>query len=229
MVIEGLFGVVENLVTFVLQVNEILSLGIFFLVGFSFLDHIIDLRLGETTGRLDNDVLSLTGTLILGSNVDQTRLIDIEDNFDLRNTLRGRGDISKIELTEELVLSNHGSFTLEDSDGDDGLVVGSSGENLRLLGGDGGISFDHLGHDTTVSFNTQSKGGNVEKDDILESTTEDGTLDGSTASDGFIGVDGFVGLLVEEVGDDLLDHGDTGRTTDQENFVDLILGETGVL
>lgn len=54
-------------------------------------------------------------------------------------------------------------------------------------------------------------------------------MDGSTTSDGFIGVDGFVGLLVEEVGDDLLDHGDTGRTTDQKNFVDLILGKTRIL
>jgi len=166
--VKRFFSVVENLITFVLQINEISSLLIFFLVSFSFTDHFFHLSLGETTRRLNNDVLHLTSTFVLSSDVDETRLIDIEDNFDLRNTLRSRGNISKIELTKELVLSNHGSLTLEDSDGDNGLVISSSRENLRFFSWDGSISLYHLSHDTTVGFNSESKRGNIEKNDVLD-------------------------------------------------------------
>jgi len=38
---------------------------------------------------------------------------------------------------------------LEDSDGNGGLVVSSSGEDLRFFGGDGGVSGDHFGHDSS--------------------------------------------------------------------------------
>jgi len=55
-------------------------------------------------------------------------------------------------------------------------------------------------------------------------------LDGSTVSDGLIGVDGSVGFLsVEEVLDELDDLGDSCGTTDEDDFVDLSLGHAGVL
>lgn len=49
-------------------------------------------------------------------------------------------------------------------------------------------------------------------------------MDSSTVCNSLIGVDGFVGLLaVEEVGDELLDTRDTGRTTNKDDFVDVRL------
>ena len=61
-------------------------------------------------------------------------------------------------------------------------------------------------------------------------TGEDSSLDGSTVGNSLIGVDGLVGLLaVEEVGDELLDLGDTGGATDQDDLVDWRLVDLGVL
>lgn len=52
---------------------------------------------------------------------------------------------------------------------------------------------------------------------------KDGSLDGSSISDGFIGVDGSVGFFVEEVLDELDDFGDSGGSSDQDNIMDLVL------
>lgn len=133
-----------------------------------------------------------------------------------------------------MVILGHGSFTFEDLNEDTGLVISISGEGLGLLGGDGGVSGDEDSHDLTSSFDTHGKGGNVEKEDVLDvfgsRTSQDSSLDGSTVSDGFIGVDGSVGFLtVEEFLDKLDDLGDTGRTTDEDDFVDGVLGHTGIL
>ncbi len=52
----------------------------------------------------------------------------------------------------------------------------------------------------------------------------------STVGDGLIGVDGSVeGLAVEEVREHGLDLGDTGGTTNENDFVDLALAGVGVL
>jgi hypothetical protein len=46
-------------------------------------------------------------------------------------------------------------------------------------------------------------------------TRKNGSLDGSTISDGLVGVDAFVKFLaVKEVGNEFDDTGDTGGTTD---------------
>jgi hypothetical protein len=80
--------------------------------------------------------------------------IDIESDLDLRNTLGGRGNSNEVEVTEELVVSDKFTFTLVDLDFDGGLTVSSGRECLALLGRNGGVSGDELGHDTTESFNT---------------------------------------------------------------------------
>ena len=49
---------------------------------------------------------------------------------------------------------------------------------------------------------------------------EDSGLDSSNNDDGFVGVDGLVQLLaIEEVTDELLDAGNTGRSANEDNFV----------
>lgn len=58
---------------------------------------------------------------------------------------------------------------------------------------------------------------------------EDSSLNGSTVSDGLIGVDRLVGFLsTEEVGDELLNSGDTSGTSDKNDFVDGLLVDLGV-
>lgn len=59
---------------------------------------------------------------------------------------------------------------------------------------------------------------------------ENGGLDGSTVGYGLIGIDGSIGLFsVEEILDELDDLGNSGTTTDQDDFVDGALSHTAVL
>lgn len=60
-------------------------------------------------------------------------------------------------------------------------------------------------------------------------TAENGGLDSSTIGNGLVGVDALVGLLaVEEVRHELDDAGNTGRATNEHDFVDIGLVNLGV-
>ena len=64
----------------------------------------------------------------------------------MKNTTRSRGDARELGLAEEVVVLGPSTLTLVDLDQDTGLVVGVGREDLRLLGGDGGVTFDESGH-----------------------------------------------------------------------------------
>lgn len=68
----------------------------------------------------------------------------------------------QVEVAQQFIVSSHFSFSLEDSNGNDGLVVRSSRVNLTFFGGNGSISGNHLGHDSSECFNTQTEGGDIE-------------------------------------------------------------------
>mmetsp|Transcript_63863 Transcript_63863/g.73238 ORF Transcript_63863/g.73238 Transcript_63863/m.73238 type:complete len:178 (-) Transcript_63863:964-1497(-) len=102
------------------------------------------------------------------------------------------------------------------------------GEGLRLLGGDNGVSGNDLSEDTTDGFDTQGQGSDIEQQNTTNSLirfrSQDTSLNGSTIGNGFIRVNTSVGFLsVEEVLDQLLDLGDSGGTTNKNNFVDISL------
>lgn len=126
------------------------------------------------------------------------------------------------------------AFTLEHLDKDTGLVVGEGREDLGLLGGDGGVAGNELGHHTTSSLDTQGERGNIEQQDLVGGlgagvTAENSSLDSGTVGNSLIGVDGLVGLLaVEVVGNELLHAGDTGRSTDEDDLMDLGLVDLSV-
>jgi hypothetical protein len=128
----------------------------------------------------------------------------------------------------------HTTLTLEDLNEDTGLVVSVGSEGLGLLGGDDGVSGDKNSHNTTSGLDTLGKRNDIEEEKILNLlgllTVEDSGLDGGTISDGLIRVDGSVELLaVEEVGEHLLNLGDTSGTADKDDLVDLGLGDISIL
>src|SRR5690606_34286666 len=123
------------------------------------------------------------GGFILGSDVHNTVGINIEGDFNLRDSSGGRRNAGEIELTEEFVINDHFSFTLEHSDADSCLVIGSSRVGLGLLGGHGGVSGDHLGEDSAQSLNTEREGSDVQKKQILNVSLQDTSLNGGTNSD----------------------------------------------
>merc|ERR1712018_136679 len=144
------------------------------------------------------------------------------------------GDAFEVELAEQVVVTGHLTFALVDLDEHTWLVVSVGREGLLLLGRDACVPGDEDGHDTASGLNALGERGDIEKEEVLDLlgalTGEDGGLDGGTISDGLIGVDRSVELLaIEEVLEHLLDLGDTGGATDEDDFVDLRLGDVGIL
>src|SRR5258705_3782615 len=104
--------------------------------------------------------------------------------------------------------------------------------HLRLSSGDDGVTGDELGENTTSSLDTKCKRTNIDEDDLFGSNFagEDTTLDGSTVSNGLIRVDTLGRLLAAEVLlEKLLNLRDTGRTTNKDDLVDILLFDIGVL
>jgi hypothetical protein len=212
------------------------SLGLILLfVLLSVSQHALDLLLGKTALVVgDDNLVGLAGTLLESGDVHDSVGVKVEGDLDLRNTTGRRRDAGELELAHEVVVLRAGTFTLEDLDEHTGLVVGEGREGLGLLGGDGGVTLDERGHDTTSGLNTEGERRDVEKKDLVGGlgrgvTRQDSGLDGGTVGNGLIGVDGLAGLLaVEEVGDELLDLGDTGGTTDKDDLVDGGLVDLGI-
>jgi hypothetical protein len=219
----------------VLGLNSLLDLLVLVLELLSLLHHLLDVLLSKATLVVgDGDLLGLAGSLVHGVDVQDTIGIKIEGNLNLRGTTGSWGDTLKVELTEEVAVLGHTTLTLEDLDEDTGLVVSVGGEGLGLLGGDDGVSGDEDGHDTTGGLDTLGKGNDVEEEEILDLlgllTVKDSSLDGGTVGNGLVGVDGSVkSLSVEEVGEHLLNLGDTGGATNKDNLVDLGLSDIGIL
>mmetsp|Transcript_24074 Transcript_24074/g.27775 ORF Transcript_24074/g.27775 Transcript_24074/m.27775 type:complete len:141 (+) Transcript_24074:592-1014(+) len=127
-----------------------------------------------------------------------------------------------------MVVLSHGSLSFEDLNGDRLLVVLVGREGLRFLGWDDSSSWDDLGHHSSDSFNTKGKWSDVDDEhsfSFLRSfSTKNSCLDCSTVSDSFIRVDSSVWLFsVEEIFNELLNLGDSCRSSDKNNLIDVTL------
>ena len=226
---EGLLGFVDRGVQVVLDLDGFSLLLVLVLHLLGGLDHSVDFVLRQASGGLDDHRLVLVCGLILGGDLHDSVGVDVEGHFDLGEPSGSRGDSDQLELAEELVVVGHLSLALEDSDRDLGLAVGGSGENLGLLRGNGGVPVNDAGEDSSESLESEGQGSDVNEDDVLDVALEDSSLDGGSDGDGLVGVDAFVGLLAEELLDQLLDLGHATHSSDQQNLVDLVLLEAGVL
>lgn len=201
----------------------------------SILDHSLDLFGRKSANRvLDGDLsLSARGT-ILSRDLEETVGVNLESANELGLASGHRGDTRKLELSKESVVLALGSLTLVDREHDGSLVVLDGGEDSRLVGGDGGVSGKNNTEDVTLHGNTKGERGDIEKKEVGGLvgglTGEDSSLDSGTVSNSLIGVDRLVELSATEVlGNERLDLGDTGRTTDKDNVVNLGSGDLGVL
>lgn len=199
-------------------------------------DHVLNLSRRELTNGVGNgDVGAAAGSLLSGGDLQDTVDIDLEDN--LENGLTGAhgGDGSQSELSEGGVVLTVDTLTLVDGELNGLLVVGNSGEGSLLDGRNGLATADNGGEDVALHGDTKGQGNDIQKKEVRgiggsSLAGEDTGLDGGTVGNSLIGVDALLELLaVEVVGQQLLDLGDTGRTTDEDNLVNSALLAGSVL
>ena len=155
-------------------------------------------------------MLLLAGAEVLSGNIYYTVCVDIEGDLNLRNTAACRCDTVKVEAAEALVVLCHLTLTLENIDLNCGLVICCGGEDLALLGGDGGIALDELGAYAAESLNTEGQRGYIQKQNALYIAGENAALNCSADCDTFIGVNALEAFLAGESLDHFLNCGDTG-------------------
>jgi len=199
-VLEGIHNLVD-VVLDLLTGGDLSGLGIILsLELLSILNHTVDLGLSQATLIVgDGDLVLLVGGFVTSVDVQDAIGIQLVGDLNLRDTTRSRGNAIKIEGTEEVVVLGFVTLTLVDIDLNASLVIRLGGKDLHLLARDGGVTGDNLGHDTTDSLQTEGQRSDIEEEQVLASVTtitvKDGSLDGSTVSDGLIRVDGTARLL----------------------------------
>jgi len=147
-----------------------------------------------------------SSALVLCTHVQDAICINVEGDFNLRNSSRSWWDTFEIELAEMVVVLCHCTFSFVDLDKYSGLVISVSREDLRLFGWDSGVPLNEVGHDSSCSLNSKRQGSNIEEKKVLNVlvtfSTENGSLDGSSICYSFVWVDGAVGFFtIEEIGD----------------------------
>jgi hypothetical protein len=227
--LEGLLGVVGDGVGTVGGLNGGLALLVRASVLLGIVDHALDLLLAQTGAGSDGDRLVLVGRLVLGTNVDDGIGINVEGDLNLGDTTVRRGNANELEVAEELVVTDELTLTLVDLDLDSGLEVGGGGEGLGLLGGNSGVAVDQTGENTAESLNTERQRGDIEKEEVSDLSRKDTTLDRGTDGNSLIGVDGLGGVTAEDALDGLSDLGHTGHATNEDDILDVLGLEAGIL
>lgn len=227
--LEGLLSVVEDGVGAVGGLDGLLALLVGLRVLLGVLHHVLDLLVTQTGAGGNGDGLVLVGGLVLGVHMHNGIGVDVEGDLDLWNTTVCWWNTDELEVAEELVVTDELTLTLVDLDLDGRLEVGSGGEDLGLLGRDGGVAVDQTSEDTTQGLDTEGKRGDIEKKDISDLTGQNGTLDSGTNSDSLIRVNGLGGITTEDTLDGLDNLWHTSHTTDEDDLLDVLSLEVGIL
>ncbi|KAG7271086.1 hypothetical protein CRUP_026018 [Coryphaenoides rupestris] len=90
--------------------------------------------------------------------------------------------VPQIEVTFDIDANGIMNVSAADkSTGKENKITITNDKGLRLLGGDGGVTLDQDGHDTSSGLNTQRQRSDVEQEQILDILRlvpgEDGSLD----------------------------------------------------
>ena len=155
--------------------------------------------------------------------------VDVEGHFDLGYAAGRRRQVDELELAQCLVVHRHFPLALEHVDLDRRLHVLRSREDLALLGRDGRVALYQFRHHAALGLDTEREGRHVEQEDVFHLALEDTGLDGSTDGHDLVGVDPLVRVFARKAAHELLDGGHAGGPADEDDMVDLLLGEPGVL
>ncbi len=226
---EHLFVGVDESLDPILETANLALLGIRLreLVGLG--HQPVDLVLGEPAGRVDLDRLRLVGRHVARRDAHDAVRIDREGDFDLRHAARCRRDSDQLEAPEGTVLGGDLALALENVHFDRVLVVDHGGEDLRVLRGDGGVALDEPDEQAAVGLDAERQRGDVEQDQVLDVAADDAALDGGADRHHLVGVDVAVRRAPEDALDRLPDQRRAGLPAHQQDLVDVLGGEPGLL
>ena len=108
------------------------------------------------------------------------------------------------------------------------LVVSRSGEDLALLGRDGGVALDQLGAYAAQRLDAEGQRGNVEQEHVLDLAAEYAALDGRADGNAFVRVNALEAFLAGDALHRFLNSRDTGRAADQQDLGQVGCGQAGV-
>merc|ERR1719427_2343536 len=209
----------------VLSGDSVLLLVILSLELLRIIHHPLDLFLGQTTLVIgDGNLVLLASTLVSSRHIQDTIGIDVKGDFDQRNSSGCWWNTSEVKLAKVVIILGHGSLALVNLDGHGWLVVRVGGECLGLLSGDSGVPLDEAGHHSSCCLNTKGQRSHVQQEQVRHLLTgiscQDSSLNSSTVGYSLVRVDRPVQLLaVEEVLEQFLNLGNSGRTSDKNDVV----------
>ena len=90
----------NHVIRLIARVGQFVELAILVCVRLGITDHAADFLIRQPAGRLDNNILFLAGTLVLGRHIENTVGIDIKGDLDLRNTARSRWNIGQVKTAQ---------------------------------------------------------------------------------------------------------------------------------
>ncbi len=132
-----------------------------------FLLHPLYLFLFQTAGSGNRYLLFLTSTFILSLDTENAVSIHIKADIYLWHSSRCRQYAVEHKPPQRPVVRRHRSLALNDMDFHAGLVIGGSAENLALRSRYGGITGNKGGSYPTESLYSESKGSNIQQEDVL--------------------------------------------------------------
>lgn len=190
---------------------------------------------------------------ILSGNFQKTVCVHLKSGDQLGLSTGHWRNTSKLKLSKKTVVTALSTFTLiadeslamsikvqkttkhyslhRESDG--GLVVLDRCECSRLVSRNWCVTGHNDTKDIALHGNAERKGSNIEKEEIFGLvrglSSEDGSLDSSAIGNGLIRVNRLVQLTTTEVfRDEGLNLGDTSRSTDKNDIVNLFTRHFGI-
>ncbi|OQC66964.1 MAG: NAD-specific glutamate dehydrogenase [Euryarchaeota archaeon ADurb.Bin009] len=160
--------------------------------------------------------------------MDDTVCVDIERDLDLRDPPRCGRDARELEPAQGEVVLCKRPLALHHVDLDRRLAVGGGREDLALPCRDGGVALDQLRRDAAERLDAERERCHVEEQDVFGLAREHAGLDGGPEGDTLVGVDAFVGLLLQNLLYGLLHERHPGRPADEEDVVDIVGTQFGV-
>ena len=175
----------------------------------------------QSAWRSNTNRLFLVCRFILCGNMKHTVCIDIECDFDLRNTARCRRNTIQMKLTERAVIYSHWALTLQNVNLYRGLAVRCRRIYFAFLRRYCCVRLNHLCHYTTKCLDTKCQRRYVEKQHICYITWKNAPLNRCAYCNNFVRIHTLMSFFSEYILHQLLNTRHTRHSTDENNLVNL--------